>query len=154
MSFTEADKNALVKAPSPHGPVAAYMDKKIGRVRATFDAADGKAIGTHGLNLFIPDNSIVKRAFYKVITTFTSATDAATIALKVEGANDLISAVAISAATDWDAAIPKICIPDDAIGNFIETTAKREVSAVVAVEALTAGKLHLWIEYETYDDVA
>jgi hypothetical protein len=122
--------------------------------KATFDTAaldsSGVAnttIAAHGLAVYIPNKAVVTRAWYEVNTTFTSATDAATIALKVNSANDLKSAVAISnGANAWDASIVD-GIPVDTAATRIKITAERELTATVAVEALTAGKLTLFVEY-------
>lgn len=127
----------------------------VGCVRATLDATDGKSIAAHGLGVFIPDNAIIREAFYKVHTTFTSATDAGTIALSVEGANDLVSAAAISSGTTWDASSPiETIAKNDDSSTWVETTALRELTATVAVEALTAGVLDLWVVYVTHNDGA
>jgi hypothetical protein len=132
--------------------------------KATFDATDGKGIATHKLDIFIPSGAIVTNAYYNVRTTFTSATDAATIALTVQSAGDLKAAIAISTAGDvWDAGLHG-CLPgsyaeatvagDTAIldaarkaASYILTTANRQVTAAVAVEALTAGVLDVFVEY-------
>jgi hypothetical protein len=138
---------------------------------ATFDTAALDSAGVantttaaHGLGVYLPTKAIVINAWVDVITTFTSATDAATIALKVQGANDLTAAIAISTTGDvWDAGIHG-CLPgsyaeatvagDSAIldaarkaASYIKTSAVRELTATVAVEALTAGKLNLYVEY-------
>lgn len=153
MSFTQADITNLdngegqTKYPKDWG-------KKAGIAKCVFDATGGKAIGAHTLGLTIPKNSYVRKAFYKVLTTFTSATDAGTIALKVASANDLTTATAISAGGDvWDSGGLVPCTPTDALSNEISVTADSELTATVAVEALTAGKLVLWVEWAFYGDV-
>jgi hypothetical protein len=143
----------------------AYLEKKIAKV--SFDPSGDstvRGIASHNLKLALPDNAIITNAWYDVTTTFTSATDAATIALTVNSAGDLKAAIAISAAGDvYDAGI-RGCLPgsyaertvagDTAVldaaskaASYIKLTAVREVVATVAVEALTAGKLDLFIEY-------
>ena len=121
-----------------------------GVARATFDATAGKAIGAHGLGVTLPDNAIVTRDWYEVITTFTSATDAATIALGVptDAAAGIVAAIAISnGGNPWDAGNHE-GIQAGAAANFLaKLTAARELTATVAVEALTAGKLILYCEY-------
>lgn len=117
----------------------------------------------HGLDVRIPSGAIIEKAFYIVNTTFTSATDAATIALHVEGAGDLKAAIAISDATNvWDAgkrgclpgnfaldgnALTAIAMAAAKASSYIATTAEREITATVAVEALTAGELTLYVDY-------
>lgn len=120
----------------------------------------------HGLGVYLPIKAVVTRFWYDVITTFTSATDAATIAVKAQSANDLIAAIAISDATNvWDAGIHagKVGFPnfgadaahDSAVevaalfaATFIKLTAEREIVATVAgSEDLTAGKAVFFVEY-------
>ncbi len=138
---------------------------------ATFDTADNdssgvsnKTIAAHGLGVYLPDNAIITRAWVDIVTTFTSAgSDAGTIALKAQTANDLVAAIAISdASTVWDAgvrgalpnnyaldgnALTAIAMTAARAGSRIKTTAERELTATVAVQALTAGKLVLYVEY-------
>lgn len=138
---------------------------------ATFDSAGTDSSGAanttvaaHGLGVYLPAKAIITRAWTDVITTFTSGTSAATIALKVEGTGDLVAAIAInSGSSRWNAGLGG-CLPgsyaeatvagDTAVldaarnaGSYIKTTAIREITATVAVEALTAGKLNIFVEY-------
>lgn len=137
---------------------------------ATYDVSGGDSgtVAAHGLGVYLPDNAVIINAWVDVITTFTSATDAATIALKVEGAGDLTAAIAISDASNvWDGGIHG-CLPgsyaeatvagDTAIldaarkaASYVKTTAVREITATVAVEALTAGKMNVYVEYVISD---
>lgn len=146
-----------------------FLTDRVARIvfdTASFDRSEvsNKTIATHTLATFIPSGAIIKNAYYLVNTTFTSATDAATIAFSVEGAGDLKAAIAISDASNvWDAGLHG-CLPgsyaeatvagDSAIldaarkaASYVLTTAIREVTAAVAVEVLTGGKLTLCIEY-------
>lgn len=131
--------------------------------------AANTTIAAHGLGVYIPDNAIITGFFYEVLTTFTSATDAATIAIKAQSANDLISAIAISDATNvWDAGVhaglpgyPNLgadAAHDSQVevaalfaATYIKMTAERELTATVAVEALTAGKAVLYVTYVVGD---
>lgn len=112
-----------------------------------FDASAGKAIGTHDLAMFGPDipaGFIPTRLQYDVHMTFTSSTDAATIALGLKTVDEdcLKVAVAISnGANPYDAGVVKI--PTLAVAG-IETTAATKLVAVVAVEALTAGIMTIY----------
>jgi hypothetical protein len=119
--------------------------------RATFDPsanAGERTIGAHTLGVTIPDKAIITRVWYQVKTTFTSAgADAGTIAISAEGANDIVSAVAISdGGNPWDAGYHE-AIQTGAASAFIGTTAARLLTATVAGQALTAGKLVLFVEY-------
>ena len=115
-----------------------------------FDATDGKAIGTHKLGV-LPKTAVITKAWIHVLTTFTSATDAGTIALGYDGTVGAFdAATAISSGTTWDNAAPRVsdAAADGAVANFVEIGATDvKVIATVAVEALTAGKLLLFVEY-------
>lgn len=115
--------------------------------KATYDfAADGGSISAIDLGVNIPDNAVIIDGVVDVITTLESATDAATIAIHVEGADDIVSAVAISAATDWDAGLHDI-VPDGTAANIVKTTAAQAITATIAVEAVTAGKFEVLLRY-------
>jgi hypothetical protein len=104
----------------------------------------------------LPPNSYIIKAWYEVLTTFTSATDAGTLALSLEVNNnvDIVTAIAISDVSDpWDVAtLPVDAVQDGVTANFTEkTTGYRSVVADVAVEALTDGLLAVYVEYvQTY----
>lgn len=116
--------------------------------KATYDfAVNGGAISAIGLGVTIPAKAVITRAWVDVIQTLTSAgADAGTIALHAEGADDLVAAVAISAATDWDEGIRE-GIPVDTAATSIKLTVARELTATIAVQVLTAGKFALVVEY-------
>lgn len=146
-----------------------FLTSKIVKIPYVWNGTDSagianSAIGTHGTGVFIPANAIVTNSFYKVGTTFTSATDAATIALSIASAGDIKAAIAISTAGDvWDAGIrgglhgsyaEATVAGDTAIldaarkaASYLAQSAVKEVTVAVAVEALTAGALDLYIEY-------
>jgi len=123
-----------------------------------------KTVAAHGLGVFLPIGAIITNAWTDVKTAFTSGTSAATIALKAEGAGDLVVAVAInSGTTRWGAGLGG-CLPGNpaeatvagdtgilsaarTAATYIKTTAEREIIATVAVEALTAGKMAIFVEY-------
>ena len=104
--------------------------------------AANSAVGAHPLSIVIPAHSLIVGGFVDVNTVFTSAASTATIALSVEGANDIITAAAVSGAP-WStigrkAIVPKANTPES---TSIKTTVARAITATVAVQALTAGKL-------------
>lgn len=138
---------------------------------ATFDPSANTAqrpIAAYGLSVYIPDNAVITNVFYDVVTTFTSAgADAGTIALSIQAADDLVAAIAISDASNvYDAGMhgtltagtttlseagpntrTQIVNAADIAAGYIKMTAEREITATVAVQALTAGKLNIYIEY-------
>lgn len=123
--------------------------------RFTFDPsanAGERTTAAHGLGVTIPDNAVILAGYIEILTTFASAgADAGTIALSVEGANDLVTATAISSGTFWDAVKGKVIVPDAlnvaGVATSIKTSAAREITATVATQALTAGKLVGWLFY-------
>lgn len=122
-----------------------------GTVKAIYDFATlGGAIGTIGLGVIIPINTMITRAWYEVLTTCVSATDAATIALSIptDGVGGIVAAIAIDDVSNpWDAGIHET-IQTGPVANFsVKTTAPRELSIDIAVEVLTAGKFVLFADY-------
>ena len=110
-----------------------------------FDAgvAANRTVGAHGTGVILPTGAIVVGGFFSVVTKFTSAeTNTGTIAISVEGANDIQTAAAVSGApyssTGGKAIVPKINAPES---TSITLTEDREITCTVAVAALTAGKL-------------
>ena len=107
------------------------------------------AIGAHGVGITLPAHAIITGGFYDVNTPFTSdSTDAGTLAIHVEGANDILNAVAIStndpATKGRKAIIPKANTPES---TSVKTTEAREITVTVAVEALLTGKLTGYLYY-------
>lgn len=121
--------------------------------RAVFDPstnAGDRTVAAHVFGPFIPDNALVTYCFYRVITTFTSATDAGTVSMGVnsDAAAGIKTAVAISDGSNPYDAGNFATIPTGVASTFVtQTTAARQFVATVAVEALTAGKLILFCDY-------
>ena len=122
--------------------------------RFTFDptaTAASRTVAAHGLGVTIPNDAIILGGGVEILTTFTSGDDSATIALSILAANDLITATAISSATFWDAVKYKVVVPTaleaGGVASAIKLTSAKEVTATVAVQALTGGKLVGWLMY-------
>lgn len=129
---------------------AAFADG-LSRVRvatATYDFAEhGGAVGAIDLGVTIPDNAIVLDGMVDVLTTLTSSTDAATVALSVEGADDIVAAIAIDdVSAPWDAGLQAI-VPLGTAATAVKTGAARAVTATIAEEAVTAGKFVVFLRY-------
>lgn len=119
--------------------------------RFEFDAGvvANRPIGAHGTGVILPIHAIVVGGFIDVNTKFDSdATDAGTIAISVQAANDIISATAVSGAPYSSIArkaiIPKANTPES---TSVKCTAAREITCTVAVEALLSGKLTGYLYY-------
>lgn len=110
-------------------------------------AADGGAVGTLALigRTDIPSGSYILGGFIDVTTPLTSG-GAATVALQVEGAGDLQAAAAVSGAP-WSTAGRKSVVPNFTGANIIKLTAARDISAVIATAALTAGAFDVYVAY-------
>jgi hypothetical protein len=106
-------------------------------------------IGAHGVGVTIPAYGIVIGGFYDVNTPFTSdSTYAGTLAISVEGANDILNAVAISgndpATIGRKAIIPKMNTPES---TSVKTSQAREITVTVAVEELLTGVMTGYLFY-------
>lgn len=138
------------------------MRKRI--LKASFDATGGKAIGTHSLAGKLPVGAIITNVLIDATTTFTSATDAATISVGAQTAGDLVAATAISGARNiWDAgrhgslvgnfaldgnALTAVAMADaDSAATVKVASTPKALSVAVAVEALTAGVFTIYVEY-------
>ncbi len=155
-SYTQSDLTNLnnAESPSKYNRTFGYRH---GAGKCVFDPSAttaSRTTGAHGCGLVVPKNAVVTRAVYKVLTTFTSpTTDDATIAIHIVAANDVVSAVSIDTATTWDAGIPVETIPViETPASWLTTTANSEVTFTVGVEALTAGKMVLWVEWLYFGD--
>ena len=123
---------------------------------ATFDAtvAANRTVGAHALGVSVPANMLVVGGCVDVLKTFTDgASDTATIAIKVVGENDIVSAIAIAdSGNPWDQGRHDI-IPDGTGSSFVKTTAASAITATVGTAALTAGTfvVHLFCIKATAD---
>jgi hypothetical protein len=130
------------------GTMFTRMEKKV--VSATFNPSANtaeRAMAAHTFGLQIPAGAIITRVFYEVLTNFTSAAGTATIALHLEGANDVVSAIAINdVSTPWNTG-RREGIQTGTAATMIKTTAARYLTATVGTQALTAGKMNVYVEY-------
>ena len=113
-----------------------------GIVKATYDfAVHGGAVGDNPIDLKLPGNAIVYNGMIDVVTDPTSG-GAATVALKIEGAADLLAATAIASVTGQ-----VDTIPNGTAANAVKLTEERTLAVTVATAALTAGKMNIFLEY-------
>lgn len=117
-------------------------------VRARYDfATEGGAVSTIGLlgQTAIPSGAVILGGFVDVIVVPTSG-GAATVAIQVEAAGDIVAAAAISGAP-WSTTGRKSVVPAWTGATSVKTTAVRDVSAVIATAALTAGRFDVYLAY-------
>lgn len=125
-------------------------------MKATYDyAVDGGAISDIGLGVSLPDNAIITRAWYEVITTLESAgTDGATIAITIptDDVAGIVAATAISAGGNvWDAGLHEAIQDGTAAAMSEKTTAERELTVTIGAQIVSAGKFVLFVEYVISD---
>ena len=116
---------------------------------ATYDyAVHGGAVGAKKLGVTIPKGAIIWESLIDVDTTCTTASaDAGTMAISVASANDIVSAIAVSDASNpWDSG-KHAGVPVGSAATCIELTADCVVTATIAVQAFTAGKFRVWLFY-------
>ncbi len=106
------------------------------------DPSSTTEISTHE----VPAGARVLGGWYEVTTTFSSAgADGATLALSLVGANDLITAILISDATNpWDVDLTKRR-PLKGIATTL--TAKKHIHIIRATQAVEAGVLKGAVEW-------
>ena len=117
--------------------------------RATYDfGVSGGVAGSFGLGVSLPDNAIITRSWYHVLTSCTSADSTAEVSLSIptDDVAGIAAATAIST-TNWDAGIHEGIQTGTAANFSNQTTAARELTLTIGVQDLTAGKLILFCEY-------
>lgn len=143
------DINDNFAAQGPIGTDVGLGTLRVARFEFDAGIAANRTIAAHGTGVTIPIHGIVVGGFVDVNTVFTSdATDAGTIAIHVQAANDVISAAAVSGAPystiGRKAIIPKANTPES---TSLKASAAREITCTVAVEPLLTGKLTGYLYY-------
>lgn len=146
-------KREQINTSAPMGFVAQMgteLDKTKNVIKCVYDfSVSGGAIGdislkdVAGSDAIVPSGAIITKVLVHVVTAATSS-GAATVALKSEGAADLLGATAVaslSLAAKLDG------VPANTAATAIILTADRTIKATVAAFALTAGKIHVFVEY-------
>lgn len=110
-------------------------------------AVSGGAVSTISLPMTdtIPSGAIVLGGVLEVTTAVTSG-GAATVAVNVETAGDIIAAAAVSGAP-WSTTGRKSVIPVFTGATSVKTTAARSITITVATAALTAGVFNVHLVY-------
>lgn len=117
--------------------------------RGEYDfAVDGGAISTITLRSSdgpIPSGAVIMGGYLEVDTGFTTGT-AATAALQVESAGDMVAATVVSGAP-YSTTGRKSIVPVFTGATTVKTTASRAPVMVVATGTITAGKGRLVLFY-------
>ena len=114
--------------------------------------SDQSTTGAWDSTVTIPDNAIITRCWYDVVTTFAGdGDDSSTIAVHVEGADDMVAAVAIQTGTPFDAGLQEGIPQGDNPATYVKTTGAKNVTVTVAIVAsdtlLASGSMVIFIEY-------
>lgn len=116
---------------------------KVKTAVALYDfATDGGAAGDISLGTILPDNAIILNGRIDILTAMASAGGAGTIALKLAGANDILSAVDADTLSGIVATVPV-----GSAATSFKLTAAKTLTATVGTEALTAGKFMVFLDY-------
>lgn len=137
-----------------HAPVenlGKYLCQKRSVLPLVYDfAVDGGAVSTIKLRDALtaevadklPSGAIITQVYADVKTACASAGGTGTIALTANSAGDLLAAVDADTKSGIFAGIPI-----GTAGTMVKLTADRQISLAIATEALTAGKLYIFVEY-------
>lgn len=126
----------------PVSPISTPQDALVRAallVRGRYDfAVDGGAVSTIALTSGtpIPSGSYILGGFLEVATIVAGS--GASVAIQVEGANDIVAAAAVSGAP-WSTTGRKSIVPAFTGATVVKTTADRNISAVISAAVLTAG---------------
>lgn len=141
----EIDQAALPAAMATEGL------GRIGVARFDFNMAivGDRTVAAHGTGVTLPINAVVIGGFFEVNTLFTSENaNNGTIAIMVQGANDVQTATAVSGAPyssiGLKAIVPKSNTPES---TGIKCTAAREITCTVGTSAMLTGKLTGFLHY-------
>ena len=106
-------------------------------------AKDGGAVGDIELGPYLPVNAIITSGMIHVETAATSG-GSATVALKVNTAEDVLAATAVGSLT-LNALLD--VVPVGTAATAIRTTALKKLTMTIATATLTAGKIRVVLEY-------
>lgn len=125
-------------------------DIKVARGRYDF-SVDGGAAGdiTISSTGIIPSGAYIVGGFMQVDTIVAGS--GASVAVKVEGAGDIVASAAVSGAP-WSSTGFKDVVPDSTGSTVVKTTAARSIVATVASADLTAGAFDVVLFYVVFPD--
>lgn len=137
--------------PGRQADVAKAVHKTKNLLHAVYDFSKlGGAVGSY--SLLDTDGDLAKLPTAALITNVFTYTEtalasggAATLALTAESAGDLKAATAYTSFSAG-AKVQGVPVSDD-LSTSVLTTAERTLTAAVATAALTAGKVHFFVEY-------
>jgi hypothetical protein len=116
--------------------------------RIVWDSTSGTngAVGSHALGVTIPANAVIRQAWFFTKTSLVSVSNNGTIAFQCNSANDIFAAADIDASSGVAGQIGA-GVETGTAATMLKVTTACNVAAVVAVNAFTAGKIDLFVEY-------
>jgi hypothetical protein len=108
-------------------------------------ARHGGAVGTVEFGESVDKGAIVLGGNIEVVTALASA-GAATAALQIQAAGDLVAQAAVAGAP-WSSTGLKSVVPAFTGATAVKLTAARRVALVIGTAALTAGRLRVVLLY-------
>lgn len=152
-----AAQKARFDNTSPFEDLDKVLNQKVGCIKLTYDfAVNGGAVSTitlldeNGNIPVLPINTIITQAYMHTITPVISTGNNGTMALQVNAANDLLSAVDADT-YPLNANHPTTLIAVGTAVTMIITTAARSVQLVIGTNAFTAGKFNVFIHFVLSD---
>lgn len=97
-----------------------------------------------GKNVTLPAGAIIRDCLIDVVTQPVSSTGSSGIAFSSKAVADLKAATFPASLTTTT---PIVCIPIGTVGTMIKTASELTLAIKVGSEALTAGKINVWVEY-------
>lgn len=92
----------------------------------------------------LPAGSIITNCLIDVVTQPVSSTGSGSLALSSKAVADLKAA---TFPAGWTTTLPLVCIPIGTVGTMIEATSEMTLKIRTGSEALTAGKINVWVQY-------
>lgn len=92
----------------------------------------------------LPTGAIITNCLIDVVTRPTSSTSSGKLSLSSSAVADLKAATFVNS---WSTSSRTACIPDGTTGNMIKMASEATLKIRVGSEAVTAGKINVWVEY-------
>lgn len=93
-------------------------------------------------DITLPKGAIIRECFFDVVQSVTSATSSGKFSLDSNATGDLKAAAFANTFSGRVA-----CIPEGTLSNAVKLTAERTIQLTVGSEALSAGKVNLFLQY-------
>lgn len=167
ISSLNAVAASLPFGPSEEAAILALQSKQLpssakGLVRAVWDpsgnsdagsSTTGASAGVHGLGVFLPAGALITDSYGYVVTPAVKSAPQATVAFQCEDANNILSAADISNLVAGDLfsgsarGMSSVAAGKVNSGAVAQIANGCEVSAKVATNAWSAGKVIMFVEY-------